>query len=117
MNAKTKHPEAAKKFLTWVASKDFAELYGNALPGFFPLTKEKVELTDPLAKEFLSWRQTCKPTIRMTYQILSRGTPNLENESWVESANVINGTETPEQAAKKLQDGLASWYGPQKANK
>jgi raffinose/stachyose/melibiose transport system substrate-binding protein len=117
MNAKTKHPEAAKKFLTWVASKDFAELYGNALPGFFPLTKEKVELKDPLAKEFLSWRQTCKPTIRMTYQILSRGTPNLENELWVASANVINGTETPEAAAKKLQDGLASWYGPQKANK
>ena len=113
MNAKSKHPEEAKKFLQWVASKDFAEIYANALPGFFPLTKEKVAIKDPLAQEFLSWRQTCTPTIRATYQILSRGTPNLENELWTASANVINGTETPEQAAEKLQKGLASWYKPQ----
>ena len=46
-------------------------------------------------------------------QILSRGTPNLENESWTASANVINGTETPEAAAERLQAGLASWYAPQ----
>ncbi|HEY4193174.1 MAG TPA: ABC transporter substrate-binding protein [Mesorhizobium sp.] len=114
VNAKSAHPEEARKFLSWVASKDFAEIYGNALPGFFPLTSETVELKDPLAKEFLSWRQSCEPTMRSTYQILSRGTPNLENETWVASANVINGTETPEAAAKKLQDGLDSWYKPAK---
>ena len=115
MNAATKHKDAAKKFLTWVASKEFAELYGNALPGFFPLTEEKVELKDPLAKTFLSWRQDCKPTMRSTYQILSRGTPNLENETWTAAANVINGTSTPEDAAKKLQEGLDSWYKPGQA--
>jgi raffinose/stachyose/melibiose transport system substrate-binding protein len=60
----------------------------------------------------VSWRDKCKSTIRSTYQILSRGTPNLENETWVESANVINGTVTPEEAAKKLQTGLDSWYKP-----
>jgi raffinose/stachyose/melibiose transport system substrate-binding protein len=32
----------------------------------------------------------------------------------VASANVINGTQTPEDAAKKLQDGLDSWYKPAK---
>ncbi len=61
-----------------------------------------------------SFRDSCKSTIRSTYQILSRGTPNLENETWVESANVINGTDTPEQAAAKLQKGLDSWYHPAK---
>jgi hypothetical protein len=40
-------------------------------------------MEDPLAEEFVSWREKCKPTIRSTYQILSRGTPNLENETWV----------------------------------
>jgi raffinose/stachyose/melibiose transport system substrate-binding protein len=69
-------------------------------------------MEDPLAQEFVSWRDKCKSTIRSTYQILSRGTPNLENETWVESANVINGTVTPEEAAKKLQTGLDSWYKP-----
>ncbi len=114
MNSKTAHPEAAKTFLNWVASPEFASLYANALPGFFPLSNESVTLEDPLAQEFISWRGKCKSTIRSTYQILSRGTPNLENETWNASANVIRGTETAEAAAKRLQDGLASWYDPQK---
>ncbi|MET3792006.1 ABC transporter substrate-binding protein [Aquamicrobium terrae] len=112
MNAATKNPDAAKTFLTWVASPEFAEIYANALPGFFSLNSTPVKMEDPLAQEFVSWRDKCKSTIRSTYQILSRGTPNLENETWVESANVINGTVTPEDAAKKLQAGLDAWYKP-----
>lgn len=114
MNAKSAHPEEAKKFLEWVGSSEFADLYANSLPGFFSLNSTPVAMTDPLAQEFVSWRDKCKSTIRSTYQILSRGTPNLENETWNASANVIKGTETPEDAAKRLQDGLASWYEPQK---
>ncbi|MFC3570414.1 ABC transporter substrate-binding protein [Paracoccus sp. TOH] len=113
MNAATKHPEETRKFLEWVGSSEFAALYANALPGFFSLNAAPVEMEDPLAKEFVSWRQTCEPTIRSTYQILSRGTPNLENETWTASANVITGAETPEAAAERLQQGLASWYAPQ----
>ena len=113
MNAATKHPEETKKFLDWVGSSEFASLYANALPGFFSLNSAPVEMQDPLAKEFVSWRESCSPTIRSTYQILSRGTPNLENETWNASANVIKGTETPEAAAERLQKGLASWYAPQ----
>jgi raffinose/stachyose/melibiose transport system substrate-binding protein len=113
MNAKTKNPEAAKTFLNWVGSAEFADLYANALPGFFSLSEHKVTLKDPVAQEFLSWRGKCKSTIRSTYQILSRGTPNLENETWNAAANVIKGTETPEAAAARLQKGLASWYKPQ----
>ncbi len=114
MNAASKNKDAAKAFLTWVASPEFASIYANALPGFFSLQPTPVELTDPMAKEFVSWRGKCKSTIRSTYQILSRGTPNLENETWAESANVLNGTDTPEQAGKKLQAGLDSWYKPAK---
>ncbi|MET4633929.1 ABC transporter substrate-binding protein [Kaistia defluvii] len=112
MNAKTAHPEQAKQFLAWVASPEFAEIYANALPGFFSLSSTPVKMQDPLAEEFVSWREKCKPTIRSTYQILSRGTPNLENETWTESANVINGTDTPQVAAEKLQKGLDAWYKP-----
>ncbi len=114
MNAKTKHADAAKTFLAWVASPEFAGLYANALPGFFSLSNAPVELKDPLAQEFVSWRGQCKSTIRSTYQILSRGTPNLENETWVASANVITGAETPEAAAERLQKGLDAWYKPGK---
>ncbi len=112
MNTKTKYPEQAKTFLSWVASTDFAQLYANALPGFFSLNKTPVQVNDPLAQEFVSWRGQCKTTIRNSYQILSRGDPNLENELWQVSAAVINGTLTPEQAAKRIQDGLDKWYKP-----
>ena len=114
LNAKSKNPEAAKKLLSWIASPEFATIYANALPGFFSLSNTPVKMEDPLAQEFVSWRDKCKSTIRSTYQILGRGTPNLENETWVESANVINGTDTPEVAAEKLQKGLDGWYKPAK---
>lgn len=112
MNAASPNADAARTFLNWVASAEFAGLYANALPGFFPLSSEPVQLEDPLAREFISWRGKCNSTIRSTYQILSRGDPNLENETWNASVAVIKGTETPEDAGKRLQDGLASWYKP-----
>jgi raffinose/stachyose/melibiose transport system substrate-binding protein len=112
LNAKSKNAAQAKVFLEWVASKEFATIYSNALPGFFSLNKSPVDLQDPLAKEFVSWRGKCESTIRHTYQILSRGTPNLENESWVVGSAVINGMMSPEAAAQRLQKGLDSWYKP-----
>ena len=114
MNAKSPSAEQAKVFLDWVGSPEFATLYANALPGFFSLNSTPVAMQDPLAQEFVSWRDKCQSSIRSTYQILSRGTPNLENETWNASANVIKGTETAEDAGKRLQEGLASWYDPQK---
>ena len=113
MNAATANSEAARTFLAWVGSPEFASIFGNALPGFFPLSNTPVELTDPLAKEFVSWRGECESTIRSTYQILSRGTPNLENETWGASVAAIKGTSSPAELGQKLQDGLASWYAPQ----
>jgi raffinose/stachyose/melibiose transport system substrate-binding protein len=113
MNAATANPEAARTFLSWVASPEFAEIFGNALPGFFPLSSTPVELQDPLAKEIVGWREECESTIRSTYQILSRGTPNLENETWGASVAAIKGSASPEELGQKLQDGLASWYAPQ----
>jgi raffinose/stachyose/melibiose transport system substrate-binding protein len=112
MNAKGAHPDQTKTFLEWVASPEFATIYATALPGFFSLSDQPVTLQDPLATEFVGWRKDCKTTIRSTYQVLSRGTPNLETETWGASANVLNGTETPEQAGERLQKGLDSWYKP-----
>ena len=113
MNSKSKNPEAAKAFLDWVASSEFAGIYSNALPGFFTLQNTKVDLTDPVAQQFVSWREQCKSTIRNSYQILSRGDPNLENELWRLSAGVINGTITPQDAGKEAQAVHDKWYKPQ----
>jgi len=112
VNSASKNKEDARKFLEWLATPEFAELYANALPGFFPLSKTAVTIKDPLAAEMVGWRKDCKSTIRNSYQILSRGDPNLENELWNVSAQVINGTLTPDAAGKRLQDGLDKWYKP-----
>ena len=114
MNAASAHPEETKAFLNWMGSAEFASLYANALPGFFSLSNHEVAMEDPLAQEFVSWRGKCESTIRPTYQILSRGEPNLETEMWNASVAVIKGTESPEDAAARMQKGLASWYEPQK---
>ncbi|MEN8233926.1 MAG: ABC transporter substrate-binding protein [Actinomycetota bacterium] len=113
LNAASPNAEAAQTFLSWVASSEFASLYANSLPGFFSLSNHSVTMEDPLAQEFVSWRDECESTIRNSYQILSRGEPNLENEIWAVSASVINGTVDPADGATTLQDGLASWYEPQ----
>jgi raffinose/stachyose/melibiose transport system substrate-binding protein len=112
MNTATQNPEAASAFLNWVATEEFAELYSNSLPGFFTLADVDITLEDPLAQEFLDWRGQCESTIRNSYQILSRGEPNLENELWRVSAQVMNGDITPEQATQELQEGLEAWYTP-----
>ncbi|MFT7105751.1 MAG: raffinose/stachyose/melibiose transport system substrate-binding protein [Yoonia sp.] len=113
MNASTENKAEAEIFLNWVGSSEFATIFANALPGFFPLSDAPVTLEDPLAQEFISWRGECESSIRSTYQILSRGTPNLENDTWNASVAVIKGEETPEDAGARLQAGLASWYAPQ----
>jgi raffinose/stachyose/melibiose transport system substrate-binding protein len=112
MNAATPNAEAARTFLSWVASSEFAELYSNALPGFYSLSNEPVTIQDPLAAEFVSWREDCEETIRNSYQILSRGEPNLENELWRVTSEVMNTTLAPADAAQQIQDGLDKWYTP-----
>ena len=113
LNAASKNASEARVFLDWMATSEFAEIFANSLPGFFPLSNAKITVKDDVAATFLSWRGECKSTIRNSYQILSRGTPNLENELWNVSAQVINGKMSPEDASKQLQAGLAKWYKPQ----
>ncbi len=114
INAATKNKDEAMQFVKWVGSAEFAELYSNQLPGFFSLSTHPVKLDNPVAQEFMSWREECGATIRLPYHILSRGQPNLWNEMWVLSANVLNDKETPENAMAQMQKGLEGWYQPKK---
>ncbi|MCL4250985.1 MAG: ABC transporter substrate-binding protein [Anaerolineae bacterium] len=113
MNAGTENPEAARTFLEWMTTPEFANLYSNALPGFFSLSNAEIQLDDPVAAEFVGWRSECASTIRSAYQILSRGEPNNENDLWAASAAVLNQSMTPQEAADMVQNGLEQWYEPQ----
>jgi raffinose/stachyose/melibiose transport system substrate-binding protein len=112
MNAKSAHSAEAREFLDWVGSDEFATLYSNALPGFYSLSNNPVKIDDAVAQQAVDLRKSCKSTIRNSYQILSRGEPNLENELWRVTAAVVNGTLKPEKAAEAIQAGLDKWYKP-----
>lgn len=113
INPASANPEAAKTFLNWVASADFADLFTNEVTGFFSLSTHPVEVNDPVAAEMISWRDECDSTIRLNAQVMNRGTPNMEQELWIVSSQVLNGDITPEEAAERIQSGFAQWYEPQ----
>jgi raffinose/stachyose/melibiose transport system substrate-binding protein len=113
MNANTEHPEEARVFLEWLTTQEFAQVFSDNQPGFFSLSDHEVELTDPLAAEFVSWRQTCGSTIRIFDQFLSRGEPSgaqLMTEGGV--ALMMQGNITAEELAANVQSGLEGWYEP-----
>lgn len=111
-NAESPNLEAAKTFLSFVASDAFSKIEADGLPGLFPMSRGPVTSADPLAQEFASWLTECEVTIRTTAGLLNRGTPSFEAESRKAVAQVIKGAETPETVAARLQAGLDGWYKP-----
>lgn len=113
MNAATENADAVRTFLGWTTSEEFAGLLTNASPGFFSLSNHSIDVENALAQEFVAMRGSCESTIRVAHQILSRGEPALGNHLWTLSANVLNGSMTPEEAAAEAQANLDNWYKPE----
>ncbi|MBQ0943619.1 extracellular solute-binding protein [Ideonella sp. 4Y16] len=112
INRKSKNKEDAQKFITWLGSQEFADLYTNKVTGFFSLSNHLIAVRDPVAKQMMDWRTQCGSTIRLNSQVLNRGTPPMENELWNVGAQVLNGKLAPKDAAARLQSGLAKWHKP-----
>ncbi|GLS04551.1 sugar ABC transporter substrate-binding protein [Chitiniphilus shinanonensis] len=114
VNPKSKNKGDAYKFLQWVGSQEFADLYTNKVTGFFSLSNHLIAVKDPVAKSMIDWRKSCGSTIRLNAQILNRGEPNMETELWTVNSAVLNGKMTPKAAAERIQGGLTKWYKPGK---
>jgi len=110
-NAKSAHVEEAKKFLQFLTTQDFATMYSQGLPGFFSLSDYKIQLDDPLANTFLSWRQQCKSALRLTYQKLQGNKDlSLENELWNLTPQLLQGKITAQQELDQLQQDIDKYY-------
>ncbi|MDE0716170.1 MAG: ABC transporter substrate-binding protein [Gammaproteobacteria bacterium] len=114
LNAASPHGEAARVFLDWLGSAEFASLLADALPGFYPLSDHAAEPDDPLARAFVSWRDDCRSTIRFAAQYLSRGTPDLGRAVWDAAVDAITGAATAEEIGARLQAGLESRHVPRR---
>jgi raffinose/stachyose/melibiose transport system substrate-binding protein len=112
LNAKSANKAAARTFLSWVASPEFATVYGNALPGSFPLSSASFAPSDKLAQDFEGFKKECSPSIWLSYQFLSRGQPTLETEIFNTVGDLMRRKITPAAAADRLQTGLDRWYHP-----
>jgi raffinose/stachyose/melibiose transport system substrate-binding protein len=112
INKKSKNKDDAYKFLAWVGSQEFADIYTNRVTGFFSLSNHLISVRDPVAKQMAEWRGSCASTIRFNAQVLNRGRPSMESELWNVNAQVLNGKLAPKDAAAKLQNGFAKWYKP-----
>lgn len=112
VNRHSKNKTDAFKFLAWVGSQEFADLYSNRLTGFFTLSHHLIAVRDPVAKQMVEWRKRCASTIRFNAQVLNRGQPSMEVELWNVTTQVLNGRLAPGPAAARLQDGFARWYAP-----
>ena len=63
--------EAAKTFLEWIQTSEFAGLLGNEIPGFFPLTNSVPTLSDPIANDFMAFNdQAAGVDIRFVWEKL-----------------------------------------------
>lgn len=113
INANSPNQEAAATFLSWVASSEFASIYGNALAGFFPLYEGDFELENDLASEFVSWRQDCEVAAQLTLDELLEGDPTAEQAVAQWTVEMWNEDVPPEEVAQNVQEEVASWYEPQ----
>ena len=106
MNANTAHPAEVRKFLEWLTTPEFSQLFIDNQPGFFPLSKHPVASSNPLAAEFASWRKQCGSVIRLPTQFLSRGTPGLEQVLEDNAYLLLRGKETPQEIAHKAEASI-----------
>ncbi|MYM24445.1 extracellular solute-binding protein [Duganella sp. FT135W] len=113
INKKSRNKDDAFKFLAWVGSQEFADIYTNRVTGFFSLSNHLISVRDPVAKQMAEWRNSCASTIRFNAQVLNRGQPSMESELWNINSQVLNGKLAPKDAAIRLQNGFAKWYKPQ----
>ncbi len=120
-NAASPNLEAAMLFLEFLESPEFAELLGNNLPGFFPLTKEVPTLSDPIAADFMAFNNAAAGVdIRFVWEKLLAA-PSGSVDAYTSLNNnviaVLKGEKTPQEAADAFNADLAAWYEPAAACK
>ncbi|MCA0251237.1 MAG: extracellular solute-binding protein [Actinobacteria bacterium] len=112
LNAESTNKEAATKFLEWLGTPEFQQLYVNKLPGFFSMGKQAVTYDNPLAQEFAGLKDGSELTSRLALDRLSAGQPPLDDEIWRVTQLMYNTGLSPEDATAELQAGLDSWFKP-----
>ena len=107
-NAKTAHPEAALKFLNFVSSKEFGQVFANKLNNIS--TIPGVTFEDPLLGKVAELNQHSIPYLMLVH--FRYGEPSGSVLLQGEVQKLLDNQTTPADIGKALTDGLATWYEP-----
>jgi raffinose/stachyose/melibiose transport system substrate-binding protein len=112
VNKDSKNLEAAKRYIAWTASPEYAQLLMNELPGMFAFTPGNYSITNSLANEMIAAANGADLTVRTVWEKLSAQEPSGNILMWEALIDMHNGVKTPKQAAAHVQKGLDTWYKP-----
>jgi len=118
LNADSPHKTEARIFLTWLTTPEFAKLLGDQLPGLFPLNLKAPALEDQHGNDFLALNSIDNGRMDIRWPLPTTGLPDGRSLMQDAALGVMEPPPgesdrlTPQQAADKLQDGLAQWYLP-----
>ena len=109
VNANSPNLEAANKVLAFTATKEFAELFVQNV-GELPAYGGDYAVEDPRLKEVANMIATdsAGPTPFFSYA-LNKGQPSYGSLLETGYQEMLSGTSSPADVAKKIQDGLNSW--------
>ncbi|MBN2618620.1 MAG: extracellular solute-binding protein, partial [Spirochaetales bacterium] len=109
MNKVTRYPEAAERYMKWVASEDYAQTIMEIFPGFFSYTPGTYDLQNPLVKDIQKIIGESEPTVRTLWEKLSAESPQGNQLLGEAMQAMYNKEMTPTDAANYINNGL-SWY-------
>lgn len=112
LNAHSKHQAEAQTFLSWMTTPEFGYLLGNELPGFFPMHTQIPQLTNLHAQTLLNLNAGRGTDVRFAWEKVRDGSPDAYTLLQTGALAVLNGEQTPQQAADAIQAGLAQWFEP-----
>jgi raffinose/stachyose/melibiose transport system substrate-binding protein len=107
-NSKTEHPEAVQKFLTYLASQEFGQFFANSLNNISPIPG--VTFDNPLLQEVVELNQNSIPYIMLVDFRYQEPSGSVLLQGAVQK--MLAGEATPEEAAKEVTDGIATYYEP-----
>jgi raffinose/stachyose/melibiose transport system substrate-binding protein len=107
-NAKTEHPEAVQKFLSYLASVEFGQGFANSLSNISPIPG--VTFDDPLLQEVAELNNNAIPYIMLVHFRYQEPSGSVLLQGAVQK--MLAGEATPEEAAAEVTEGIATYYEP-----
>lgn len=109
VNANSKHKEEAKKFLQFLTTKEFGELFTKEFKMISanPEVKSNDELVSSLSEAVTSISTPYMMVVHFT-----GGNPTSKATLELELQGMYLGQQTPEGVAQKVQENAETWFGP-----